>query len=524
MPRNTGTSTVPTRLGDYQLLEKIAEGGVCTIYRGHNLNTGEMVAIKVLPAGAARRGVSFRRFEQEFRAANRLDHPNIVRALDFCGSHTTPYLVMELVDGQSVGEILDRQDRIREDEAIQIIVEVCQGLGYAHELGVIHRDIKPDNILITRSGQTKLADLGLAKELLVDNDLTRTGRGLGTPYYMAPEQFRDAKHIDARADIYSLGATLYHMVTGETPFACTSPMEAWMKKVRNELPAPRQILPTLSANLEKALLRAMSNDPNLRPASCTAFARNLTSKVLTPRPTAMPIDFYLCYQDSSGQEYAVKQPLPTILQMVKKGVLANARHVVASRSPDGPYLPLNQIPELRQALEADAPQKPSPQPGPLSDLPTTYRNTPLIDSPSVRVPRGVDDTGLPARTLPKPTPPETLPPRPRPPVSPRGTPPTLRGGSPLRPTADSQPAPWTAPAPAPLPAEAPPQQPTSPDKFVAVSRPAPPPGFPSRPVPTSPRPGEIYAPPPATRGSVWQWVWPMLLGAGIALVAGYFFR
>src|SRR6202022_1943561 len=119
----------------------------------------------------------------------------------------------------------------------------AQGLDQAHKQGLIHRDIKPDNIMVASDGQVKLADLGLVKEVDGDVNLTRTGRGLGTPHFMAPEQFRNAKNADVRCDIYSLGATLYQLVTGELPFRSLAPLDAWMKKVNNELTPPRVLVP-----------------------------------------------------------------------------------------------------------------------------------------------------------------------------------------------------------------------------------------------------------------------------------------
>jgi serine/threonine protein kinase len=213
------TSSNPTlqAIGSYDLVAKIAEGGMGTVYKGKNRETGAIVAIKVLSPALAKNRALLQRFEQEFRAASQLDHPNIVRALDY-GGGSNPYLVMEFVDGESLGQRLDRDGRIPEAEAVQVITQVCQGLYKAHNKGMIHRDVKPDNIMVTKDGQAKLTDMGLVKDMDTDLNLTRTGRGLGTPSYMAPEQFRNAKNVDRRCDIYSLGATLYMMVTGHNPF------------------------------------------------------------------------------------------------------------------------------------------------------------------------------------------------------------------------------------------------------------------------------------------------------------------
>src|SRR5207248_1264532 len=205
---------------------------------------------------------------------SRLDHPNIVRALDYGEWGSSPYLVMEFVEGESLGQRLERDGRLSEAEAIRILAQVAQGLHRAHKQNLVHRDVKPDNILVRSDGVAKLADLGLVKESESDLNLTKTGRGLGTPHFMAPEQFRNAKNADTRCDIYSLGATLYQMVTGQLPFRSTGPLDAWMKKINNELTPPRKLVPTLSERIDWAILRAMSADPGRRPGSCREFVED----------------------------------------------------------------------------------------------------------------------------------------------------------------------------------------------------------------------------------------------------------
>ena len=244
--------------------------------------TGEIVAIKVIPPTTAKNPVLLKRFEQEFRAAAALDHPNIVRALDFCGTGPTPFLVMEFVDGESLGAKVEREGPMPEDEAIRLIAQVCQGLHRAHKQKLIHRDVKPDNILVTADGVAKLTDLGLVKDAEDDLNLTKTGRGLGTPHYMAPEQFRNAKNVDVRCDIYSLGATLYTLVTGEIPFGKVGPLDCWMARSGTSCRSPREVNPEVSERVNWAILRAMSGDPDQRPASCQEFVEDLTGASLRP--------------------------------------------------------------------------------------------------------------------------------------------------------------------------------------------------------------------------------------------------
>lgn len=358
-------------IGNYDLLTKIAEGGMGWVYKGRHRQTGQIVAIKIIPSNMSRNEVLLKRFEQEFLAASRLDHPNIVRALDYCGTGSTPFLVMEFVEGESLGQRLDREKRIAEAEAVRIIGQVCQGLHKAHKQGMIHRDIKPDNIMVTPQGVAKVTDMGLVKEVDAELNLTRTGRGLGTPHFMAPEQFRNAKNADVRCDIYSIGATLYMLVTGELPFGKTSgPLDAWMKKIHNEIAAPRQIVPELTERCDWAIRRAMSADPNLRPSSCREFVEDLTGhstrKVVTPTDTAtatVPDMWYLVYKDETGTAHTVKGSTEGIRRSLKERLLGDASNIRACRSKTGPFDSLRTYPEFRDLVVTPATAGPPPNDG-----------------------------------------------------------------------------------------------------------------------------------------------------------------
>src|SRR5262245_52888570 len=352
-------------IGNYELLEKIAEGGMGAIYKGRHRTTGQIVALKVMPPGMAHNKVLLKRFEQEFRAASRLDHPNIVRAIDYGDTGSSPYLVMEFVDGESLGAKLDREGRMAEGDAIRLIVQVAQGLHRAHKLGLIHRDVKPDNILVTADGQAKLADLGLVKEVETDLNLTRTGRGLGTPHFMAPEQFRNAKNANPRCDIYSLGATLYMMVTTELPFRSSGPLDAWMKKINNDLTPPRKFVPDLPERTEWAILRAMNPDKESRPLTCREFVEDLTGHSTRRVPTtdsSAPIAelWYLVYRDDEGVTHTVKGTTSAIRRSLREGLLGDASNVRAARSKVGPFEPMRGYPEFRDLVLSVPPQAPAP--------------------------------------------------------------------------------------------------------------------------------------------------------------------
>ena len=363
---STGTQPVLREIGNYELISKIAEGGMGAVYKGRHRNSQQIVAIKIIPAETARNPVLLKRFEQEFRAASLIDHPNVVKAIEYCAVPPQPFLVMEFVEGSSLGDRVERDGALPEEFAVHLIAQVCEGLHRAHKQGLIHRDVKPDNILVTPDGIAKLTDLGLVKDIEGEMNLTRTGKGLGTPHYMAPEQFRNAKNADVRCDIYSLGATLYMMVTGQVPFAKTSPLDCWMKKTKDDLPAPRTVAKALSERVDFAIRRAMRSNPAQRPASCREFMEDLTgapwragqntlaASDSSHRPQLDPnAVWYMVYYDA-GIARTVKGSTETIRKNVLANTLGDPATVLVSRTKAGPFAPLRNTPEFRDLLFGDA--------------------------------------------------------------------------------------------------------------------------------------------------------------------------
>src|SRR5262249_15693328 len=212
--------------------------------------TGRLVAIKITGTEVKKNPVLLKRFEQEFAVSRNLEHPHLVRGIQFGYEGDVPYMVLEYVDGPSLGDRIEREGRLPEAEAIRIITQVAEALHHAHQQRIVHRDVKPDNTLVTADGQAKLTGLGLAKDYEADYHLTRASTGLGTPNFMAPEQFSDAKNADARCDVYSLGATLYMALTGELPFRARGAGTIWKKKLSNDLVPPRKFLPVMSPSVE----------------------------------------------------------------------------------------------------------------------------------------------------------------------------------------------------------------------------------------------------------------------------------
>jgi eukaryotic-like serine/threonine-protein kinase len=377
-------------VGNYDLVEKIAEGGMGVVYKGRHRESGQLVAVKILSPHMASNDVLLKRFEKEYNTAQKLDHPNIVRALEYGKVNGSPYLVMEFVEGESLGQRIARQGPMAEKDAIRLIAQVAQGLQRAHREKLVHRDVKPDNVLVTVDGIAKLADLGLVKEVEADLNLTRTGRGLGTPHFMAPEQFKNAKNADPRCDIYSLGATLYMMVTGQMPFQSQGPLDAYMKKIENKLTPPRTLVPTLSERLDWAIRRSMSADPDQRPANCREFVEDLTGRSLRKPASAsdsQPVQsevWYLVYKDDDDVSHTVKGSVAGIRRSLKEGLLGDASNIRACRTKDGEFLPLREFPEFRDFVIAPQPMAKSP--------PAVQRPTPGDASSRVRPVRASDKT------------------------------------------------------------------------------------------------------------------------------------
>ncbi|MBY0522844.1 MAG: serine/threonine protein kinase [Gemmataceae bacterium] len=351
-------------IGNYDLLEKVGDGSMGAVYKARHWETKAIVAIKVMLPQVASNPVLLKRFEQEFRIASKLDHPNIVKVMEFCGTGGQPYIVMELVEGESLGDKLHREGKMAEDEAIRVIVQVAHGLHRAHRQGLIHRDVKPDNILVTPDGKAKLTDLGLAKDSDANADLTRTGRGLGTPDYMAPEQFRNAKNASVRCDIYGLGATLYHMVTGTIPFDEDEPIKAMMRKLKNELPNPRTVVRDITERTDWAIRRAMSANPDNRPASCREFAEDLLGQSTRGGSNA-DIDanvesgtWYIVFTDPEGMVRTAKGTTKAMRRAIKEGQLGDPDKVRGSQCKTGPFELLYTFLEFRDLVVAPAPGPP----------------------------------------------------------------------------------------------------------------------------------------------------------------------
>lgn len=236
------------QLPGYQILNKCGAGAMAVVYRAKQLSLDRTVAVKVLPKRLSKNAEFVERFYREGRAAAQLNHPNIVQAIDVAEANSYHYFVMEFVEGCTVYDELAEGKVYSEHEAIEIITQITRALLHAHERGFIHRDVKPKNIMLTKERVAKLADMGLAREATdVQAAMAEAGRAYGTPYYIAPEQIRGEVDIDHRADLYSLGATFYHMVTGRVPFEGPTPSAVMHKHLKEPLTPPDHLNTSLTS-------------------------------------------------------------------------------------------------------------------------------------------------------------------------------------------------------------------------------------------------------------------------------------
>ncbi len=252
------------RIEGYKLQEKLGQGSMGVVWRARQISLDRIVAVKILAPFLQKNERFVSRFLKEAKVLARLNHPHIVQCIDVGRSHGLYYFAMEYVDGPTVGSIVKRGGRMADERATRIILQVAMALDHAFEHSIIHRDIKPDNIMIASGGVVKLCDLGLVKDLDTGGDTTDTGTTLGTPNYISPEQARGDEFIDQRSDIYSLGATYYHMVTGVTPFQYENPAATLVAHL-NEVPkTPRERVPELSAETSRIISKMLRKNPDDR--------------------------------------------------------------------------------------------------------------------------------------------------------------------------------------------------------------------------------------------------------------------
>lgn len=248
------SKAVATKIPGYKILGKIGAGAMAFVYKARQLSLDRIVAIKILPKRFTENPEYVERFYREGKAAAKLNHPNIVQAIDVGEAGGYHYFVMEFVEGKTIADDIIKTGPIPEAEALEITIQVAEALRHAHSIGLIHRDVKPKNIMINSQGVVKLADMGLARETTdIEAAQSEAGKAYGTPYYIAPEQIKGKIDIDGRADIYSLGATFYHMVTGQVPFMAEDSSDVMRKHLREKLVPPDHINTSLSGGVSEVI-------------------------------------------------------------------------------------------------------------------------------------------------------------------------------------------------------------------------------------------------------------------------------
>ncbi|HEY7356789.1 MAG TPA: protein kinase, partial [Ktedonobacterales bacterium] len=261
------------RLGAYELVERVGSGGMAEVYRARQSTAfGREVAVKVIHQGFSEDSMFRERFLREAQAIAKLSHPNILPLIEFGEEGDILYLVMPYAPGGTLRDLIARVNGpLPLTDAIEIFTQLCDAVQYAHEQGIVHRDIKPQNVLIQRGKHLLLADFGIARDATSDQKLTMTGAGVGTVEYMAPEQAMGKS--DARSDLYSLGIVLYQMLTGRVPYSGSTPFEVMMKQANEMLQPARSLNPSLPREVDGVLAMALAKDPNRRFQSAGALLR-----------------------------------------------------------------------------------------------------------------------------------------------------------------------------------------------------------------------------------------------------------
>lgn len=264
--------TDPIVLGDrYELVELLGRGGMAEVHRAHDRDLGRVVAVKLLPEDRRGDDTDARRLRDEARAAAVLSHPHVIAVHDVGTSPHGVYVVMELITGRTWGDTVRGPDGRGLVETARVGSAVAAALAHAHEHGIVHRDVNPENVMLLDDGTPKLMDFGIAKTENVPG-LTETGKVVGTVAYMSPEQVR-GERLDGRSDVYSLGCSLYELLTGRAPFAGVGAAEVAAQRLRQPPTPLRQVTPTIPIGLEDVVLRAMALDARDRPDAATLSRR-----------------------------------------------------------------------------------------------------------------------------------------------------------------------------------------------------------------------------------------------------------
>ena len=308
----------------YEYIRQLGAGAMAKVYLFKQLSLDRLVAVKMLPRKFTNNKRFIERFYAEGKAAGKLNHPNIVGALDVFNVGGKHYFVMEYVEGKSVYEQITRQKRYSESEALGVTIQVARALDHAHKNGLVHRDVKPKNIMITVESSAKLADMGLARPVDdVEAAEAEKGKAYGTPYYISPEQIRGMVDVDGRADIYGLGATLYHMVTGQVPFDGSNPSAVMHRHLKAPVPPPDQFNSSLSDGICEIIEVCMTKDRDSRYASASELLEDLEAVKRGAPPTQARRKFDLAALSALEPSAEVPRSVGTVVPQ-KYGLLTTS--------------------------------------------------------------------------------------------------------------------------------------------------------------------------------------------------------
>jgi len=320
-----------TTIGNYRILETLGQGGMGVVLKAQHMRMDRLVALKVLRSQAVSSPIAVRRFQQEVRAAARLSHPNIVTAFDADEVDGVHFLVMEYVNGKSLAELLSQRGKLDVKDALDYVLQTARGLEYAHSEGVIHRDIKPGNLLLDKRGVVKILDMGLASMQETHSEespqrgnefVTQENQLLGTFDYMPPEQAEDARSVDSRADIYALGCTMYRLLTGRPPYRGDTSIKKIIAHRDHPIPAIREVRPDVPMDLDRVFQKMVAKRANDRYASMHEVITSLEAAIAgRSRPSAGDSEYFpssgTAEKESRGssslriQEESVYVPVPS---------------------------------------------------------------------------------------------------------------------------------------------------------------------------------------------------------------------
>lgn len=369
-----------TQLGDFRLIKKLGQGGMGEVYLAHQVSLDRQVALKVMNKQFSKQENFVKRFKREAQTMAKLNHPNIVQGYAVGEQNGLLFLAMELVKGHERGRSLqdwmDHQKKLDVGDALHVTLVIADALKYANEMSLIHRDIKPDNMLITEKGVVKLSDMGLAKATDEDLSMTQSGTGLGTPYYMSPEQASNAKHVDHRSDIYALGCTFYYFLTGELPFKGGSAMELIVAKSKGMFTRAKAVNKDIPERLDLIIDKMIAKDPKARYQTYEELIRDLqslgranatlsfiasTGSVTAAPPSAVLAGSMLSSTAGGGGRSTINAPAPgSIKNPAASSAPATANQdlaqwIVIQVQPNGPPKKAKfTIAQIRQLLKSGA--------------------------------------------------------------------------------------------------------------------------------------------------------------------------